>query len=812
MALQTINIGASANDGSGDPLRTAMDKINDNFAVLDTVFNVKDPEFAGGAVGNGIADDTAAVVAAWTAASAAANPVVYFPRGTYKVTSSSGTLLRLVEGMTVKGEGMFASIIHWIDTNSGSPLPTLVLIGGPAAGTISNATIKDLSIRGNHDDDDVEAGSYPILLSNVDNPKIHDIEVYYSRVFGIGVRHAFAPDIDRCWVHHCARDGINYADCNFSKVNNNRVEFCGDDGIAGHSQTLGVADRNHTVVGNTIRFCQGMKLLGATGLTCTGNTVEFCMGQGIGIDTSALTTQPSEGSRARFGVNISGNTVKNCFDRAEVDNENQSAPYISISCSVGRAGSLAAVPGRNDTGTGTIVDPYPYFWTATDGSTTDPIADSHHHIIANNFCGRDMYPTANLSDYELEVFYTALGSQDPDVVEAAWLENGIRFSGTGRIVNTKIGNNEFAGIAAPYAVGASVTLDGVYIDGDSIFDCTGGLEINASNTNHHNVRITNTVFDLDPYCKHSNRGANGTWQAEGSITALLIQNANGITLGGGNVFRNLCRISDKSLTSVATLTGTQLHVDGMNAIECDPAAMGFSTSNKGIGNVPNGANFILKAVDCDPASANYGKTLNGCPVAASAMPTAGKFIIGHFVRNTAPAITNRNTIIGWLRNTVTNAGGTNHTLSSDWIACHVTSTPGVVNQSTSTDNAVPRFNGTSGVFIENTAVIIDDNSHVSGIVNLTTTGSLTLASTITPPGTTGNQTINKPTGRVNIAASGTSITVTNNMVTANSIVHACAATNDTTARVTSVVASAGSFVIHTVGVTAETAFNFRVTS
>ena len=35
MPLQTINIGASANDGTGDPLHTAMDKINDNFALLD---------------------------------------------------------------------------------------------------------------------------------------------------------------------------------------------------------------------------------------------------------------------------------------------------------------------------------------------------------------------------------------------------------------------------------------------------------------------------------------------------------------------------------------------------------------------------------------------------------------------------------------------------------------------------------------------------------------------------------------------------------------------------------------------------------
>jgi hypothetical protein len=34
MAKQTINIGSAANDGTGDPLRTAFDKINDNFDEL----------------------------------------------------------------------------------------------------------------------------------------------------------------------------------------------------------------------------------------------------------------------------------------------------------------------------------------------------------------------------------------------------------------------------------------------------------------------------------------------------------------------------------------------------------------------------------------------------------------------------------------------------------------------------------------------------------------------------------------------------------------------------------------------------------
>jgi len=31
MAKQIINIGVSANDGTGDPLRNAFDKTNDNF-------------------------------------------------------------------------------------------------------------------------------------------------------------------------------------------------------------------------------------------------------------------------------------------------------------------------------------------------------------------------------------------------------------------------------------------------------------------------------------------------------------------------------------------------------------------------------------------------------------------------------------------------------------------------------------------------------------------------------------------------------------------------------------------------------------
>ena len=42
MAIQTINIGSSANKGDGDPLRTAFKKINANFAELDVTNSNRD--------------------------------------------------------------------------------------------------------------------------------------------------------------------------------------------------------------------------------------------------------------------------------------------------------------------------------------------------------------------------------------------------------------------------------------------------------------------------------------------------------------------------------------------------------------------------------------------------------------------------------------------------------------------------------------------------------------------------------------------------------------------------------------------------
>lgn len=80
--------------------------------------------------------------------------------------------------------------------------------------------------------------------------------------------------------------------------------------------------------------------------------------------------------------------------------------------------------------------------------------------------------------------------------------------------------------------------------------------------------------------------------------------------------------------------------------------------------------------------------------------------------------------------------------------------------------------------------------------NWTMNGKISFDATITAGGTTGDRTINKPSGTVNIAAAGTTVTVTNSFCTTSSIIELGIRTNDATAWIKNYVPSNGSFVIN----------------
>lgn len=97
------------------------------------------------------------------------------------------------------------------------------------------------------------------------------------------------------------------------------------------------------------------------------------------------------------------------------------------------------------------------------------------------------------------------------------------------------------------------------------------------------------------------------------------------------------------------------------------------------------------------------------------------------------------------------------------------------------------------------------------LINLSTLGKFSLLATNTAVGTTGAQTIDKPSGTVNFAAAATSLVVTNALCTTSSIILGTLRTNDATARIANIVPAAGSFTINlTAAATAETSCGFLI--
>jgi len=96
-------------------------------------------------------------------------------------------------------------------------------------------------------------------------------------------------------------------------------------------------------------------------------------------------------------------------------------------------------------------------------------------------------------------------------------------------------------------------------------------------------------------------------------------------------------------------------------------------------------------------------------------------------------------------------------------------------------------------------------------LNSISTYGLFVDTTITTTGTTGDQTINKPSGRVNFEAAATSLVVTNDNVTTESIVMISKATDDATALLGAVVVDEGFFTIYMdTAPSVECAVNFLV--
>lgn len=470
-----------------------------------------------------------------------------------------------------------------------------------------------------------------------------------------------------------ARACIRFNDTPDQDISHNVFKWVDDDVIACQSHVGGgVTSPNQirsrvVIIGNKFFQCESILISEARELIVALNVLTLSKAAAIVVGNN-LTP---------YAMLVALNTVTMTTTRIDNDgvalNEADDGNVgIALSGVKSSGASSAAIPGQSD-GTA-IVDPRgkdingDWFTQNSDGLTQSlgPGFGLHVH---HNAVHLPQLPGAVYSDWGYGQMFTYKGWRDPAVSETKLAKHGISVGhdcrGVAVTVNTVSGHR--AGAAVFFAFQNSPDVNRTFRDilvADTISrDNRRGISSDreaAGSDVPVGITSQNNTWDCDPHLKSPRRSAikDGTWQSGTTdldmVAGIAMKGMKGLIVRGDR-FANCIKPIHASVADPHTVAD----IHGCLAI-CDPAASGFSTSNKGIGEVPAGRLWTHKIVHCDATDAvNFELLKNLCPTQASAMPVSGTFVARHFVRNTDPT----SIIKGWLRMTT----GSAHVAGVDWV-------------------------------------------------------------------------------------------------------------------------------------------------
>ena len=213
MARQTINIGTNANDGTGDPLRTAFDKINDNFAEL---------------YGDG---DASTILEQDTAPKLSANLDVNNNLITTDVTNGNvsiqpnGTGNISLAAIQVQGTTLSSTDSTTININEGLIVDGTTAVSGALSSATSLALASGATVTGIADEDNMSSNSATLLATQQSIKAYVDAQITAEDLdFSADDSTVLSIDLDSEVLHFAGGTGIS------TSVSNNTVTHAVDTG------------------------------------------------------------------------------------------------------------------------------------------------------------------------------------------------------------------------------------------------------------------------------------------------------------------------------------------------------------------------------------------------------------------------------------------------------------------------------------------------------------------------------------------------------------------------------------------------------
>lgn len=616
-----------------------------------------------GAIADGVTDNTAAIEKAIDAGVTA----LHFPSGTYYFELPSGALSGIDPGglRRITGDGIGQTILKYNEGTSGSPRRLFYRsAGNPGydSTTLRDSLIfEDIEFRGTYTDADATyRGGTCVHLDAYKEIRFHRCAWRDVATFATDLHWCNRVIWDHCSWDNIGRDQARARDCFYTSVTNCFFSRGGDDAVAWHTVEFNETGAYNPDNSNPRRqglfvhncyFADGSVAVSAQGprfIDVSNNVIVR------GRDTAIYITEVgTEGVFPMHQIRVQNNTITDRSNASTV-----SAIFISAPDQRATASSSNVIPGYPATTTGAFQKPWD-FLNSESSEAADALPPISDIIVTGNIIGRTLPTVTNYTDWG----YGYGGDLNTHPFDPAITNAGMRWSGginvkggmRVRITDNMVSHTTDAIFYTPPSSLNPSSWAGV-IANNSVFDCTGRLiTINGSTQRRTDLVISNNYLNGDYYRESSNSNTDGTYDNQNTTPTAIDMGGNGGAVVYGNVIQNVARVH----SSVA-FGDNKWHY---NTLICDPAALGASASNKGIGNIPNpNDDFKFVIVECDTTSATFGQLKNVCIERANSQPSTGTYVQNHIVKNGNIVLSAGKTTYGWVRLTT----GTGHVAGTDW--------------------------------------------------------------------------------------------------------------------------------------------------